>query len=188
MTPFKRPASAAGAAVLLALFLSACGSSYPTDASKEDFCNALGDVVTTSIQIEGEEPTEDEWEDIQQSYADLGDTGTPEDIGEDERKGFEVVVDTITDLDYDEAKDEFGDRGGEDVIPGVSEEENDNADKFFDYAATECAKELGGSDGGSGGSTETPTEEPAETPTDDGLTTETPSEPTPTEPETTETE
>ena len=98
MTPFKRPLASAGTAVLLGLSLAACGGSYPEDASKDDFCGALGDVFDVSSGIEGEEPTEDEWGDIQQSYEDLGDTGTPDDIGEDERRGFEVAVDTNTDL------------------------------------------------------------------------------------------
>jgi hypothetical protein len=143
MTPIKRPLAAAGAAVLLGLTLTACGNSYPSDASKDDFCSGLGDVVTASTKVKGDEPTEDEWKDIQKSYEDLGETGTPKGIGDDERKGFEVVVDTITDLDYDDAKKEFGDKGGDDNLPGVSKDDSKNADKFFEYAQKQCADQLG---------------------------------------------
>lgn len=143
MTSIKRPLATLGAGALLALSLSACGG-YPSDASTKDFCDGLQEVFTVSTGIEGDEPTENEWEDIQASYEDLGEIGTPEKISDDERKGFEVVVDVVTGLDYDEAKDEFGAEGGEDSLPGVSDEDDKNADKFFEYATETCADQLGG--------------------------------------------
>lgn len=139
MSPIKRPLAAAGSAVLLGLSLTACGSSYPTDASKADFCSAVEGAFKSFAETEGEEPTEKEWENSQKKFEELGDTGTPENIGDDERKGFEVMVDTITDLDYDEAKEAFK----SDEVPGVSEEDDKNVDKFSEWALTECAEELG---------------------------------------------
>ena len=168
MTPIKRPLAAAGAAVLLSLSLSACGG-YPADASQKDFCAALADIFEVSSSIEGDEPTEGEWEKIQASYEDLGDVGTPDDIGEDERNGFEVVVDAITDLDYDEAKKSFGDEDGSDEIPGVSKDEEKDAEKFFTYASTTCADELSpdsGSDSGSDDSSDSESDDSADLPTD----------------------
>ncbi|MFC5730405.1 MULTISPECIES: hypothetical protein [Nocardioides] len=140
MSPIKRPLAAAGTAVLLGLSLTACGSSYPTDASKEDFCKDVEGAFTSFQSEEGAEPTEEQWENSQEKFAELGETGTPENIGEDERKGFEVLVDTIADLDYDEAKKAFE----SDEVPGVSEEDDKNVDKFSEWAVTECAEELGG--------------------------------------------
>lgn len=144
MTSLHRPLAGLGAGVLLALSLTACGGGYPTDASEKDFCDALSDAFEVSAGVEGDEPTEEQWEDFQEAYADLGEVGTPEKIGDDEREGFEVFIDSITDLDYDEAKEEFGEKGGEDQIPGASKEENENAVKFFTYAQTTCADQLGG--------------------------------------------
>lgn len=180
MTPIKRPMAAAGAAVLLSLSLSACGG-YPTDASKKDFCAALGDIAEVSSSIEGDEPTEKEWERIQGSYEDLGDVGTPDGIGEDERNGFEVIVDAITDLDYDEAKKSFGEEDGSDDIPGVSKDEEKDAEKFFTYAGTTCADELSdsgsdsdsdsgsdsGSDDGSDSASDLPSVDPSDLPSFD---------------------
>lgn len=144
MTPIKRPLAAAGAAVLLGLTLTACGGGgYPTDASKKDFCGSVEDVITTTSSVEGEEPTEEQWKKLQAAYEDLGEVGTPEDIGDAERNGFEVIVDAITDLDYDEAKKSFGDEGG-DRIPGVSKDDQKDAEKFFEYLGTTCADQLGG--------------------------------------------
>ncbi|MCR1781213.1 hypothetical protein KVF89_01580 [Nocardioides carbamazepini] len=145
MTPIKRPLAIAGAAVLLGLTLTACGgSSYPTDASEKEFCEGFGDVITVTGAVEGDEPTEDEWKDLQKAYEDLGDIGTPKDIGDTERNGFEVMVDTITDLDYDEAKKSFGDEDGDDSIPGVSKDDEKDVDKFSDYLQDTCADQLGG--------------------------------------------
>ena len=141
MTSIQRPAAAAGAAVLLALSLTACGSSYPTDAPKSDFCDSFAKAALTSFDIEGEEPTEDEWENIQKAYEDLGEVGTPDNISDDNREGFEVAVDTITDLSYDDAKESFGDEG-DDNLPGVSKEESDKAEQFFDWAGGECEAEI----------------------------------------------
>ncbi|WGX96444.1 hypothetical protein [Nocardioides sp. L-11A] len=143
MTPIKRPLAAAGAAVLLGLTLTACGGSYPTDASKDKFCGGVEDVVTATTSVAGEEPTEEEWKDLQKAYGDLGDIGTPKDIGDTERNGFEVIVDTITDLDYDEAKKSFGDEDGDDSIPGVSKDDEKDAEKFFTYVQSACADQSG---------------------------------------------
>ncbi|GAA3550527.1 hypothetical protein [Nocardioides daeguensis] len=143
MTPFKRPLAGAGVAVLLGLSLTACGG-YPTDASKKDFCGGVEDVITSTSSVSGEEPTEAEWKKLQKAYGDLGDIGTPKDISDAERNGFEVIVDTITDLDYDEAKKSFGDNDGEDSIPGVSKNDEKDAEKFFTYSSKTCADQLGG--------------------------------------------
>ncbi|MEV5000202.1 hypothetical protein [Nocardioides sp. LML1-1-1.1] len=144
MTPIKRPLAAVGAAALLALSLTACGGSSPTDASEDDFCASLKDTVSAATSVKGDEPTEDEWKDIQKAYQDLGDTGTPKGIGDDERNGFEVITDAIGDLDYDEAKKSFGDKDGSSDVPGVSKDDQKDAEKFFTYAGETCQDALGG--------------------------------------------
>lgn len=143
MHSLKRPLAATGAAALLALSLTACGGGYPSDASDKDFCGGITDIVAAS-SVEGDEPTEEEWEKIQESYADLGDIGTPEGIGDEERNGFEVAVDAITDLDFDDAKKAFGDEDGEDTIPGVSKDDEKDVETFFDYAQETCADAISG--------------------------------------------
>lgn len=164
MTPIKRPLAAVGAAALLALSLTACGGGGPTDASKEDFCSSIKDTVTSATSVKGDEPTEDEWKDIQKAYEDLGDTGTPEDIGEDERNGFEVITDAISGLDYNEAKKSFGDEDGSDEIPGVSKDEQADAEKFFTYASKTCEDAFTPDSGDT--SSDVPSELPSEMPSD----------------------
>lgn len=135
MTRIKRPAAAAGAAVLLAFSLTACGGSSPDDASKDDFCK---DVGTAFDQDFASEPSEDEFNDFKDNVADLSDTGTPKGIPEDARNGFEVFVDAVDELDYDDVKDADAD---EDF--GISKDDQSDFEEFFTYAATECAEELG---------------------------------------------
>lgn len=145
MTPIKRPLAAAGAAVLLGLTLTACGgSSYPSDASEKEFCGGFEDIFKVITSIKGDEPTESEWKKIQEAYGDLGDIGTPEKISDAERNGFEVMVDTVTGLDYDEAKKSFGSEDGDDSIPGVSKDDEKDVTKFTDYAQKTCADQFGG--------------------------------------------
>ena len=112
MTRIKRPAAAVGAAALLAFSLTACGGA-PTDASEEDFCEAVL-----------EQPGNDA--DSIHDWADeLEEVGTPEDIPDDAREGFELLVDTAKDVDDDDLDDEnFAD-----------EFSDDDQEKFTAYSA-----------------------------------------------------
>ena len=82
--------------------------------------------------------------------ADLGDTGTPEDIPEDARNGFETFIDAVDELDYDDVKN-----ADEDENFGIDEDDEKDFEAFFAYAGTTCAEELG-----------VPTDIPTDIPTD----------------------
>ena len=130
-------------------------TSGTADASTEDFCGGVEDIVEVSGDLEGEEPNEAEWEEIQEAYADLGEIGPPDDIPAEEREGFDVVIEAITTLSYDDAKAAFGDEDSSDDIPGVSPADNAKAEKFFAWAATACPDLAGG------GPAESPTASPS---------------------------
>lgn len=137
MIPIKRPAAALGAAALLAFSLTACGSDAsdaPTDASEEDFCGVFEDAYKPIIEA-GFEPSEDDWEKFQDAIEDLADVGTPEDMTDDEREGFEVFVEAVDEADYDDVK------GDSDF--GVSGDDEDKAEKFFAYVSETCPEAFG---------------------------------------------
>ena len=139
MHSIKRPAAALGAAAVLALSLTACGggaSGAPEDASEKEFCDAYMAVGKEGAKIEGDKPTEDEFDAVVEKVEALGDVGTPESVSEDERKGFEVYIDEITDLSYDDVKDSDED----DDLFNVSDDEDKNAEKFISYATETCAE------------------------------------------------
>ena len=135
MTRIKRPAAAVGAAALLAFSLTACGGSSPDDASQGDFCKDVGEAFNQDFATE---PDEDQFNDFKDKVADLGDTGTPKDIPDDARNGFEVFVDAVDELDYDDVKD-----AGADEDFGISDDDQKDFEAFFAYAGTTCAEELG---------------------------------------------
>jgi len=137
MTPLRR-AAALTAPVVLAFSLTACGgggggsaADAPTDASQDDFCGVFDD-------FEGEaEDIDDDDTDAQADFLgdvsdEFKDVGTPEDISEEQRAGFEVVIDAWSDLD---GSDLEGD--GADQL-GITGDDQESATSFLAYAGQTC--------------------------------------------------
>ncbi len=105
-------------------------SSLPVTDS--EFC----EVFVGSFDAIGtdETPTEENWAAFQAELEKLDEIGIPDDAPEDAQEGFEVFVDALGDLDYDEAVESFD----EDELPGVSPEDNAKAEAFTQWAFTEC--------------------------------------------------
>lgn len=139
MFSIKRPVAAAGAAAVLALSLTACGGGddagdAPKDASKDDFCeklNALDSLETSDT------PSEDEFNDAKDKILELRDVGTPKEITGDAREGFEIFIDAVDDLSYDDAKDLAN--SDSDTFPGVSEDDNAKLLAFVFSAGALCS-------------------------------------------------
>lgn len=115
---------AAAGLVLAAGALTACGGA-PDDASKDDFCKAIEGAPTD------EKPSQD---DVDKWVDELKDTGTPEGISDDERSGFEVLVDALDDADVDDLDDSFQ---FEDVVK--DKDDRKDVEKFFVYYGKTCA-------------------------------------------------
>lgn len=140
MTPIKRPIAAAGAAVLLALSLSACGGGAPTDASKEDFCDV------TQNQEDGEKAfeaiSEEDWDkaaDLIKEQADkVEEVGTPDDISDDAREGFEIQLDAAKSLDGDDIEKAVKDE--EDPFESdLSDDDKDKVEAYSEYESETCS-------------------------------------------------
>jgi hypothetical protein len=123
MTRIKRPAAAVGAAVLLAFSLTACGGGAPDDASEDDFCEVVLD-----------EPGEDA-DSINKWGDELEEVGTPEDIPEDAREGFEILVDLAKDVDDDDLENE-------NFIDEFSGEDQEKFAAYSAYLAETCIGDL----------------------------------------------
>jgi len=135
MTRIKRPAAAVGAAALLAFSLSACGGA-PTDASEKDFCKAYND---SAFNADIDEDDFDAQADALNEYAEkLDEVGTPEDIPDDARKGFEVIVEAFGDVNADDLEDEDAQQAIEDKY----KDDEDDVSAFFAYATTTCLEGL----------------------------------------------
>lgn len=176
MTPLKRPLASAGAAVLLGLALTACGGGAPSDASVDEFC----EVVTGTADDEAfsKAVADEDWDklaDLIKEQADnVEEVGTPEDIPDDAREGYEIQLDAAKDVDPDDIEKAFKE-GGEGEDPFTADLDKDEKKKLEAYTSYQ-AKTCSGAD-----APDTDEVEPSDLSTDD-LPTDVPSD-LPTSPE-----
>ncbi len=159
MTSLKRRIACAGAPVLLALSLTACGSdssdsseaapdaevtgaaAAPADASKDDFCEAYTfepDFPDDPASLSEDEQVSLVSDTLQQIQDKLASVGTPSDIPDDARAGYELSVDAVGSLNEDEIRaavlaqeDPFTDLFGAD--------EQQDVDAFDSWSKEYCA-------------------------------------------------
>jgi hypothetical protein len=132
--------------VLVGGMATACGDdadNAPDSASKEDFCKAM-----ESAPDEGK-PSQD---DVDKWAEELKEAGTPKDISDDQRHGYEVLIDALDDADVDDFDDNTS---FEDVVE--DKDDREDVTKFFGYWFKTCNDEI---------PTELPTDVPTELPTD----------------------
>ncbi|QYJ03470.1 hypothetical protein KUV85_14205 [Nocardioides panacisoli] len=152
MTSLKRSLALAGAAPILALSLTACGGGgAPTDAAVEDFCN-IGDELGTVF----EDVADDDYEGFVDAAAQASETmeeiGTPEDIPDDARAGFESLSDALSDLDSQDVEDSVKEltdatESGEDVdeqqivseMFGIDDDDISDFEAFTEYTEESCS-------------------------------------------------
>ncbi len=144
MTPLKRRVAAVGAPLLLAVSLTACGgggSSAPDDTSKADFCKAYNDEGVLD-GLDPEAKPEDQAKDLTAAlkdyYKNLEDVGTPKDIPDDAREGFEIAVNAIDDIDEDKIQKAIEDQDADALDSEISKDDQDKAQKFDDWASDYC--------------------------------------------------
>jgi hypothetical protein len=137
----------ASAALLVGTVTSACGAGgAPTDASQDDFCGAanslLTDLVPDDSSTAPEMPSD---EDMAQAIKDWGaemeEVGTPEDISDEAREGFEGVIEQAKDIDADD----FSEENLEELAQGgsdASQEEQDQAEAFGAYVTETCGNPM----------------------------------------------
>lgn len=119
-----RSLAGAGAAVVLLAGMTACGGDSPDDASKDDFCDAMEKVINEA----------DDFDKTKDAVADLADVGTPDDMDDDARDGFELLVDA-----YDDADDEDELEKAEDDLDS---DEEDQSDAFGKYYLDKCGSQM----------------------------------------------
>lgn len=150
MKSIKRPLATFGGAALLAVSLTACGGGAPTNASVEDFCG-LDEEFDGAFADVAEEDY-DAFEEAAHGLADeMNDVGTPEDIPEDAREGFEIIAEALGDIDGGEVEDaaneaqeaiEAGEEFDEDAMVGdmfgIDEDDMAKFDALEEYSDETC--------------------------------------------------
>lgn len=161
MTTIKRSALALGAAALMGLSLTACGSnasSAPTNASQDDFCKTFQSASST---IDDKASDSDQADQAHQVADSLKKVGTPSDMSADARKGFEIFVDFLGKVDAGDVK-KLSESSSSSNGPFSADDES-KVEAFLQYTTTNCMA--------SGSSTDLPS-----MPTDMSMPTEFPSQ------------
>ena len=174
MGSVKSPLAAAGAAVLLALSLTACGGSDagPKDASVKDFCKVVdGDVDSAAFLKAYQDKDWNKVADLVKKQSEkAAKVGTPKDIPADAREGFEITIDAAKDVNGDDIKKAFEDgQNGDTFGNKISKDDEKKVKAFGEYQAKTCS---------SSGPTDLPSDLPSGLPTDlpSGLPTDLPSD------------
>lgn len=130
------------AVLLVGVVTTACGGSgAPSDASEDGFCEAANSLLTDLMPDDMSTPEMPSDEDMARAVKDWGtrmeEVGTPEDISDDARAGFEAVLDQIEEIEASdfsaENLEELGNGGAE-----ASEEVQRQAEAFGDYVTDTC--------------------------------------------------
>lgn len=104
------------------------GESSPTDATSDEFCEAYLSIFEY-FEAEGETFQAGDYAEV------LAEAGTPEDIPDDAREGFEIYVDAFEELGNDAVEEDA------DAIEFSSAQE-DSTDAFDDYVGDACVGSL----------------------------------------------
>ncbi len=108
----------------------------PGDASVEEFCQPFVDMLE-EVSAQGEDLSDADAVRLAKETADkLRETGTPADMPEDARKGFELVIAKLADLPDDATKDEV------EKAQQLTEEEQAYSTALSQYIASKCADQL----------------------------------------------
>lgn len=128
-----RTALLAASLVLVAGTTVGCGGGAPTDASKADFCGTFEDFYKEAAEL-GDAPKD---ADVVKALKGVGDkldeVGTPEDMSDDAREGFELTVQAIKDLDDDATQEDIAKIDSE-----FSKTEQEKVDAFDEYLSETC--------------------------------------------------
>jgi hypothetical protein len=139
------------AVLLVGGVASACGSGggvgggAPTDATEKEFCQTQTSLLEDLMPADMSNPELPSDEQMAQAVKDwgtkIGEVGTPEDISDDAREGFERVVEMAKDIDpadFSIEKLEELEAGGEEA----SAEAKKQADAFETYLTETCGNPL----------------------------------------------
>ncbi|MEJ7833584.1 MAG: hypothetical protein WKF79_11765 [Nocardioides sp.] len=135
----KKHALLAASLVLVAGTAAGCGGGPPTDASNEEFCASFDELEASLGELDPEAPDEDIIKALQDGVEKVREAGTPEDMPDDAREGYDISTQSVLDLDADASEDDL-DKAEEDF----SDEEKEKAEAFENYLDENC--ESGGTE------------------------------------------
>lgn len=126
------------------------GGGAPDNASQEDFCDAYTSIFD-GMDLESE-PSNEEAVRMMKDWGErMEETGTPEDMSGEAREGFELMVDTLAEIDDDITAEDL-DKIGDDW----SAEQEKQGEALQEYVGENCEFSLPGMEDLEGQMTESP--------------------------------
>ena len=124
------------ALVLTASATAGCGGGEPPDdASQQAFCDNFNAIIKDLGSL-GDDAKETEMvRAIKSAGEKLAETGTPKDIPDDARQGFELELQKIDDLDDDASQQDLAR-----IDSGLSDDERQQVDAFNKYVGDTCGR------------------------------------------------
>ena len=108
----------------------------PKNATVEEFCQPFVDMYQ-DVVAKGEDIADEDAVKIAKDTADaLREAGTPEDMPADARKGWELVIEKLSELDEDATAEEVQ------AAQNLTEEEQKYSDALAQYVASKCANAM----------------------------------------------
>lgn len=104
----------------------------PKSASKDGFCEKFNGLYDNLTGASSDDPTK-AIKGIKDWAAEMEDYGTPSEMTDDARKGFEVVIKTFKGVDDDATAEDLQNLGDD-----VSAEDNKSAEAFGDWTTENC--------------------------------------------------
>lgn len=146
--------------VLVASSVAACGGGggggAPSAASEEEFCDTFNSLFTDMSSM-----SQSEQDEVVQKIKDWGEemeeVGTPEDIPDDARDGFETSIELIGELDEDATTEDFEKLGDD-----LSKDEEDAVDAFDTYTTDTCGSPMENMSPSAPSTSGAPSESPSE--------------------------
>jgi hypothetical protein len=137
------------------------GSSASDDASKADFCEAFNGFYEKIVAAGADASSSEMIQTLKEWAADIEDVGTPSEMPEDARRGFEDFVDAARDIDDDATFEDLRELGND-----LREEDDKDGEAFGDWTTENCPLDLPGIPDASDLPSDLPTELPSDLPTD----------------------
>jgi hypothetical protein len=100
--------------------------------STDDFCGALKDFQDDFSEADPTKDLEGYIKSLKDAAQKLEDVGTPDDMPDDAKEGFDITLETIKGLEDDATLEDLA------KIGDVSEEDQKKIDALDDYIAKEC--------------------------------------------------
>ncbi|PUA82985.1 hypothetical protein [Nocardioides currus] len=118
--------------LVLGLAVAGCSDASPTDASEKEFCAQHDSLLVDLADMSG--TTQEEALDVIRKWGrDFEEVGTPEDMPEDAREAFDLMIREVAELKDGSTAEDF-DRIDQDMTPG---EEKARA-SFEEYVLDTC--------------------------------------------------